>query len=158
MSVERFSIPKNPFVASADERMEQLPPIVDALQGKTAEYLNKGMFFDVYTVDAPVVGEKQPQRYVVKDFRIGDAIMSPEERVSLVALQRVQNQDPLHVFSWDSLLSHNIMVETDAENRVTGRVCILDANALRRPTETHRKVVIRRNQNIIHTIRQALDI
>lgn len=293
MSREQFLIPRNSFVAPADERLQQPPPIFDELQGKTAEYLNKGMFFDVYTVDVPIVGEKQSKRYVVKDFRIGDAVMSPEEQISLfqdqyyewnslrgdvgagffpetywlrssafssdqahglykepgksgnttwefvklrvdrqlanrygsevtigtakkvmreigaklippershvgivvqeyihgesfgeiiqrlrpedkqtpafrllqqavsgllVALQRAQEQDPLHVFSWDSLLSHNIMVETDAENRVTGRVFILDANGLRRPTETHRKVVIRRNQNIIHAIRQALDI
>ncbi|MBI4458100.1 hypothetical protein HY633_04005 [Candidatus Uhrbacteria bacterium] len=66
----------------ASEQEVSVPERLRQLHEVEGHFLSRGVFFDVYAIDLP--DEKgRPEPFVFKDFRSGDAAMTPEEQVAL---------------------------------------------------------------------------
>ncbi len=74
-------LPISPNFTSAVEGKDT-PEQLHNLSEVQGEFLSRGVFFDVYSMELPdESGEPQP--FVFKDFRVGDATMKPAEQVAL---------------------------------------------------------------------------
>lgn len=57
-------------------------------------------------------------------------------------MREMHRREPRAAFTWHSLESDNVIVETDEEGKITGRVAIVDTNFIQRPDEVYKKIVV----------------
>lgn len=79
MSEKQFQLSPEKAVP-AGEKEKDLPEILKNIHEVRGQFLSRGVFFDVYDTD---IQSEEGRKFVVKDFRSGDKLMSPEEQASL---------------------------------------------------------------------------
>ncbi|KKU12044.1 MAG: hypothetical protein UX17_C0059G0005 [Parcubacteria group bacterium GW2011_GWC2_45_7] len=74
-------------------------------------------------------------------------------------LRDMHEADPRAAYTWHSLASDNIMIETDDDGHITGRVVIIDTNFIQRPDQTYKKTVVNKlERQILRPLEKTFDL
>jgi len=74
-------------------------------------------------------------------------------------LRRLHAEQPFAAFTWHSFSSDNVMIETDKNGKITGRVVVLDTNFLLRADEVYKRYVVQKlEKNILQPLEEHFAI
>jgi hypothetical protein len=74
-------------------------------------------------------------------------------------LREFHQNEPRAAYTWHSLESDNVMVETDKNNEITGRVVIIDTNFSQRPDKVYQKSVIKKpEEKILQPLEEKFEL
>lgn len=77
----------------------------------------------------------------------------------LDGLNSMHEKEPNMAYTWHSLESDNVMVETDKDGHITGRVVIIDTNFIQRPDQIYKKAVVKKlRDQILKPLEEAFEI
>lgn len=87
------------------------------------------------------------------------ATLRENTRQLLRGLRRYHEENQIGAFTWHGLASDNVMVETDEQGKITGRVVVIDANFTERPNQAFRDGVLKKlKKNVFHPLEQELGL
>jgi len=74
-------------------------------------------------------------------------------------LRKFHQDEPRAAYTWHSLESDNVMVETDENDEITGRIVIVDTNFSQRPDTVYQKSVIKKlEEKILKPLEEKFDL